>query len=239
VCSDAQLSHKLSPVTLSFFAALVGVSGRGKSTAIGLARTFLPYTGERWQVADSMGQPEFVERDLGTGEGMIEVFIGNVIDRDAVGEKGGRPPRVRRQVRHNALLLADEGGALVAELSRQGAKLGPIVRSSWNGTRAGTQNGTAETTRDIRDYSLGLTVGFQPRPASVLFGEELAELGMPQRFLWVPARTSWPAKRPKCPGPLDEWEPPGFGTVLHPPNVVCEQLYREYQEAYSREGVEV
>jgi hypothetical protein len=220
----------LTPVTLSFFTALVGVSGRGKSTAIGLARTFLPYTGERWLVAEYEGQPAFAERDLGTGEGLLEVFIGSVLDRSVVGAKGGRPPRVRRQVRSNALLVADEGGALVTELARQGAKFGPIVRSTWNGTRAGTQNGTAETTRDVRDFALGVIVGFQPRPASVLFGEELAELGMPQRFWWVPARTSWPAQRPDCPGPLEEWEPPAGGTVLRPPNVICERLYREYED---------
>jgi hypothetical protein len=220
----------LTPVTLSFFTALVGVSGRGKSTAIGLARSFLPYTGERWQVAESQGQPEFAERDLGTGEGLLEVFIGSVVDRSVVGAKGGRPPRVRRQVRHNALLVADEGGAFVADLNRQGAKLGPIVRSTWNSTRAGTQNGTADTTRDVQDFSLGLTVGFQPRPASVLFDDELAELGMPQRFFWAPARTSWPTQRPDCPGPLDTWQPPAAGTVLRPPDAVCDRLYAEYQD---------
>lgn len=36
----------LTPVPLNFFAGLVGVSGRGKSASIGLARAFLPY-GER------------------------------------------------------------------------------------------------------------------------------------------------------------------------------------------------
>lgn len=213
----------LVPPRLNLFGGLVGGSGRGKSTSMALADQLLPYSGEAWQVAEVDDAPEFIERGLGSGEGICEAFIGA---RPARTGSPGRPRMVRSQVRHNALLTADEGGYLVAALDRQGASLGPLLRAAWNSSRMGQQNGSTDTSRDVAEHCLGLIVGFQPRHVVRLFDE--ADLGTPQRFVWCPARTPRPTVTPSDPGPLTDWRPPAAGTVLPVPASVTATLRAQW-----------
>ena len=206
------------PARLNLFAGIVGSAGANKSTSMEIAAKLLPWQPTGW-ITESE-HDEYVERGLGSGEGITEAFMGAVAVRT---DAPGRPPKVRQQVRHNALLTADEGGYLVTALDRQGASLGPLLREAWSGSRMGQQNGSSDTSRDVRDHCLGIIVGFQPSTAARLLSGLEMELGTPQRFLWVPARTPRPKVRPQDPGEL-RWKPTGPDTSLRVPWGITEAL---------------
>lgn len=174
--------------SLNYFAAPVGASGVGKTTgadvAIGLvdAPRYLepPLEDEGELFADGL--------PIGSGEGIAEVYMG--IREEEVGtSKKGDPitRKVRKQVRHNAFVVVDEGETFTRAGERRGATVGATLRSAWSGAVIGQANGRDETTRIIkaRSYSLGLVVGFQPVTALPLLTDTAT--GMAQRFAWVSA----------------------------------------------------
>ena len=91
---------------LSYCHAAVGPPGSGKTGAAGVARELVP-VGE--YVADSL--------PVGSGEGMAEVLFDVVTEPDP---DTGKAVKVKRQVRHNAIVYVDEGEALTALGSRSG-----------------------------------------------------------------------------------------------------------------------
>lgn len=197
------------PASANLYAAVVGPSGSGKTSGVGVARDLLP--APHWLT------PELYAEDwpLGTGEGIAESYMGTKrvpVDDVSTDVKTGQPKMhsVRTQVRHNALLEADEGEVLTKMLERNGATIGETLRRGWVGRTIGQANGRAETTRIIRDgkYSLGLVIGFQPETAQPLLNDVGA--GTPQRFLWCWATDpTSPDLPPEHPGPLTGvWRPP-------------------------------
>ena len=136
-----------SPASLNYFVALVGPSGVGKSDASIIASELYPapHESESW-FADH--QP------LGTGEGLAEAYMGNVQQKPETGSR--KPVTVRQQVRHNAYFFVDEGEALTRHLERSGATIGEGLRRGWKGVPLGQRNASAERTRIVVDYSLGI-----------------------------------------------------------------------------------
>lgn len=191
-----------SGASANLYVAVVGPSGAGKTSGVSVAREMLPVP--HWLKPDDYAE----DWPLGTGEGIAESFMGSKrvsVDDKSTDVKTGLPKMhsVRTQVRHNALLHADEGEVLTRMLQRQGAIIGETLRRGWTGGTLGQANGRQETTRIIKDgrYSLGLVIGFQPETAQPLLADVAA--GTPQRFLWCWALDpAVPDVLPAAPGPL-------------------------------------
>jgi hypothetical protein len=170
----------------NLFVAVVGPAGSGKTSGVGVAKKLLPRP--PWLDRDAFAD----NRPLGTGEGIAEVYMGSkavpkldehgVAIQDREGAK--KLQTIRAQVRHNALMHADEGEALAKLLERSGATVAETLRRAWVGETLGQSNGRAETTRIIEEgeFSLGVIIGFQPETAQPLLADTAN--GTPQRFLW-------------------------------------------------------
>lgn len=192
----AQVADWLPAMPLSLFALIVGPSGAGKSTAAAAARDL---------VAAGAGDA-LLDQPIGSGEGIAEAFMGDVETKPAAGRK--KAETERRQVRRLAHFHIDEGEALVRLAKRDGATLGEALRRGFMGEHLGQRNASADRTRVVRDYVLGLTANATPAVAAGLL--RFAELGLPQRFLWAsaidpelprdPARATAPVIFPAQPG---------------------------------------
>lgn len=189
-----------SPASLNLYVAIVGPSGAGKSSGISVAESLVPRP--PWLKAGGGEHDPFADDvPLGTGEGIAEAYMGVTaqavpqLDGNgdplvyATGERAGqektKSEKVRRQVRHNLLVHADEGESLARMLQRSGATVGESLRRAWAGATIGQQNGRTETTRIVKSgqYSLGLLIGFQRETCQELLADGAA--GTPQRFLWA------------------------------------------------------
>lgn len=185
---------------LNYYVALVGASGEGKSESDKCATDLFPLP------AGVSAAP----KPLGSGEGVAESFMGTVEVPARVGLDGkpGKPLRVRQQVRHNVLLVMDEGQALVKMFERSGPTIGPALRTAWSGGTLGQTNGTDDRTRHVErgTYNLAFTVGFQPSVMGPLLDQ--ADTGMPQRFVYTAILDATaPRAKPAWPGTIEvpEW----------------------------------
>ena len=118
---------------------------------------------------------------VGSGEGLVELYLGAVEDID----DDGKPRTVKRQVHHGAFITLDEGQALAEMGSRKGATILPTLRSMWTGGPVGQANASSETRRQLKGghYCLGFVLGLQPSKAAALLADDNA--GTPQRFIWA------------------------------------------------------
>lgn len=190
----------LKPVSLNYFAALVAPSGVGKSSSVHLASEILQLV---------PGLDGLFARPIGSGEGLAESYMGN--REEPTGETYQTGPRqgeektrtVRAQTSHNSLFYLDEGETLSKLMAeRSGATLGQQLRTAWGGDTLGQANGTAERTRIVTDYSMGLLIGYQPETAYSLLDGVVQ--GTPQRFVWSRVTDpNLPDDLPDWPGPLD------------------------------------
>jgi hypothetical protein len=85
----------LNDVTPNLLVGMVGFSGAGKSVAIKLGAQFLPGPeqdprGSGGGVFSAPADPPLVERHLGSGEGIAEVYMGPCPTRPARGRPAGR-----------------------------------------------------------------------------------------------------------------------------------------------------
>lgn len=190
------------PLPLSTFTGIVGSAGTGKSSAYHASADLLdfrfgdPMTGGLIARADEC-PPEL---PVGSGPGVAEAFMGLVVP-DPLNPK----IKVRTQVRHKVLFHSDEGAGLVSGIldNKRGQDIGPTLRAAWTGAMLGQANASAERTRQVRDYSVGLCVGFQLEALAALSTEEQLEYGTPQRFVYVSATDpAIPDDAPPDPGPL-------------------------------------
>lgn len=188
-----------SPMGLSFFVAMVGMPESGKSAVTNLAAELLP------------APPEVLDRlPLGSGEGMIEQLFELVDETD----ENDKVRKVKRQTRHQAIFVVDEG-SVVADLGgRRGSTILATLRGIWTHSTVGNANASVETKRllDGRAYVYGLQLGIQPELAGPLLAD--AAGGLPQRFLWVSASD------PTAPGVAEDWCEP---LRWSPPNVATMQ----------------
>jgi hypothetical protein len=184
-----------SRATLCYFVAPVGPPGSGKSTSGGVAAELIP-VGD--YVADQL--------PVGSGEGIAESLFDLVSELD---DATGKAVKVKRQVRHNAIVVVDEGEALTALGTKLGSTTLSTYRSIWSGQTIGQTNASTERKRIVPagSYTFGLIVALQPAKAGALLDDVVA--GTPQRFAWCWATDpSIPDERPAWPGEM-AWRLPG------------------------------
>lgn len=177
---------------LSFYVAAVGPPSAGKSAAAGVAAELVP------------APTGVVERNVGSGEGFIELLFEMVDEPDP---DTGKKVKVKRQTRYNAIFTIDEGEVLADLGARSGSTLMPTLRSAYTHGTLGQANASAERNRHLAGdaYVYGVTMGIQPEKAGPLLSD--AAGGTPQRFLWLMATDpDMPDHDIDWPGPLD-WEP--------------------------------
>ena len=191
------------PLPLNTFVGIVGSAGTGKSSAYQASADLLDLKFGNPMDLDLIAPADQCPPELpvGSGPGVAEAFMGTVIDPGDPTMK----TKVRRQVRHKVLLHSDEGAGLVAGIidTKRGQDIGPTLRAAWTGAVLGQANASAERTREVRDYSLGLCVGFQLEALAALSTAEQLEYGTPQRFVYVSATDpTIPDDAPDDPGQL-------------------------------------
>ncbi len=202
---------------LSYFAAIVAPPGVGKSSADAIGAEILP-------------APDWIldHLPLGSGEGLAEALFDLVEEVDS----DGKLRKVKKQVRHNAYIWADEGQALGEIGGRKGSTLLPTIRTIWTGGVMGQANARAETHRVVPalTYAYGFSIALQPGKANALLAD--SDGGTPQRFGWASAiDPTIPDRqhRPTWPGQLD-WEPPPLLTGGAPLGV-DDEVATEIEEA--------
>jgi hypothetical protein len=181
------------PSVLNYFYAPIGPSGGGKTESFATARELLDGWADERAAQHETGM--FIDAPLGTGEGLIEAFMGNK-EVPKLAENGkpltdglGRPEMKteRAQIRHNALFVADEGRQVLAIDSRKGATVLSTLCELWSGSVVGQTNAEAARTRKLEagTYAVGIILGFQLSTIDGLFDDEAG--GAPQRFAYSPA----------------------------------------------------
>ncbi|MBA4857095.1 bifunctional DNA primase/polymerase [Nocardia farcinica] len=192
-----------SPLPLTFYAGLVSTSGVGKSSAVSAAERLLSVQLPSPEVAGFVAATEVPRAlGLGTGQGIAEAYMGSVRELDAA---TGKQVSVRKQVRHKVVLHADEAGEMLAMMEQRQSTLAAVLRSAWSGHLRGHANATAESRREITEFSLGLIVGFQREVLARLLTTAELENGTPQRFLFGPVADPYAPDIdavPDDPGPL-------------------------------------
>lgn len=204
-----------SPLTV--FAVLYGSPSAGKGVAMRTGAELLP-------VPAHLGADAFRERPIGSGEGITESYYGVVSDTDAA----GKAVKIRKQVRHNALFVMDEGETLIRLMTRTGSTLATTIRRAWSGEVLGEANASVDRDRQVdrKTYSIGLAVAFQPAAIGPLFDDQEVGGGTPHRFIYLAAdddtlpevppeeTLAWPGELhlapPHDPALRRQWEkPPG------------------------------
>lgn len=158
-------------VHLTLYGITIAPSGAGKTGSTRASRLIVDLTAAGIEVVDA---------PIGSGEGIAEAYMGEA-EVDAGG--GKKPVTQRQQVRNRVHFHLDEGEALLKLLRRDGATIGETLRRAFTGEPLGQQNATAERTRVVRDYTLGVTINCTPGSVAGILAH--AETGLPQRFLWA------------------------------------------------------
>lgn len=185
---------------LNIIHAVIAPSGGGKSAAFGVARQLIPIDHDDPDIGADL--------PVGSGEGVVDAFLG-MVDEEYQNEDGKKTTRkVRRQVRRAILMVIDEGQVLSQIASRAGSTLLPILRSAWNGEAIGQTNASVETNRRLGEgkYRVSILAAWQPIHAATIMDD--APAGTPQRIVWFPGcDPTIPDKPPPWPGQL-RWTPP-------------------------------
>lgn len=214
-CTLARLSGMLDYRTLldtglgrspaNMFTILLGATGVGKGASMKASEDIL-----KVPMSLTLSKGGFVDGSgVGSGEGIAECYMGMAVETNDEGKK----ETVRKQIRHNAFLTADEGKAFATQAARKGSTLVPTVCSAWSGSTLGQMNATSERTRHVpgNSYSLGLAIGFQESTVLPILDE--VDTGLPQRFLWLHCLD------PNIPEePIDEPMLPLGGVLTKAPN---------------------
>jgi hypothetical protein len=217
-----------SAASLNYYVLPVGTPSAGKTQGVAIAQELMP-------VPNGLDMPDAYP--IGTGEGVIECYMGTM---EKPGAKG-KTIKERGQVRHNALFYVDEGAQLNALMSRKDGTVAAVLRSMWGGETAGMQNSDKARARLIRkgSYSFGLIVGYQPDTAADLLN--MVGTGLPQRFVWALAADPFlPAVDVEWPGALP-WDPAtiasnpyGPPTLMHLPDSAKAELKTERRAIRAR-----
>lgn len=151
--------------SLNFIAGIVAPSGGGKGAAEGAAEAALDLIG--------FGPKE---RQVGTGEGLLHAF------GKKTKETGERTFIHTRRV----LFSVPEVDVLSKLMTRNGATLGPVLRSAWSGETLGFGNANPQNSLEIpkHGYRFAMTVGIQPGRGDALLNDDEVAGGTPQRFVW-------------------------------------------------------
>lgn len=165
--------------SLNLFVGLVGPSGATKSASTAAARD--------WLTVDPMVDAS----KPGSGEGLAKCFA-------YVRNKPAPPTQIGKA--WSVIAFIPEVETLLATGGRNGSTMMSEFRSGWSGERLGHDFSDATKVVVLRDhrYRLCYVIGIQPMLAKALF--DGAEVGTPQRILWLPvADPSSPKVRPDEP----------------------------------------
>ena len=177
--------------SLNQFSILAGPSGAGKSALItGVDESLWPRPTGRQEVARRFSPS--------TGEGLIAHFV----ERQKI---DGEWTDV--MVEKQAYAAIDEIDSLEALAGRSGSILLSNLKLLWTGSYAGSGNATQDRRRSLpaHAYRLALIAGVQPGLGQVLFSEESAIGGLPQRFVFATVQDPTLSRSsfiPEDPGPL-------------------------------------
>jgi hypothetical protein len=203
---------------LNMYVALVGRSGAGKKTATDAAKHAID-VGEMYPLMN-----------LGSGEGISKAFRRQVMK----GDDGKKVIIKNDQVIKTTKVIFDVGeiSSWNGLASRQGATLTPELLKGFSGEALGFSNSDDLKTNYVPadEYRMGLVIGAQPLKCGPLLAN--ADSGLPQRFLWMPAKESREHDfddRPTVPSAL-VWEPPEFDSsgpfhTIHFPRPVLRKLF--------------
>lgn len=191
-----------SAASLNHYVGLVGGSGGGKSSAVGVAEEMLDFGS--FPMASVQGG--------GTGEGLIVSFL--TVDPTT-------PRGVHRLILKDdphVMMSIDEISELGSLQARNGATIGSVLRTAYSGGPLDNMNSDPQRRRRVPkgQYRLTAVVGIQPELSGILFDDAAA--GTPQRWLWLPAvdrdapdldaQPAWPGaltwRLPKIPGGVDD-----------------------------------
>lgn len=189
--------------------AAVGPSGSGKSTLIQVSRDVLGMV-SLWQ--------EDIERNLGSGEGIVQTFLRWDPERKE---------NVLVEEPHR-IMIVDEVDQFHAASSRQGSTLAPILRSALTGGSLGQENAAAERKRHVPagSYRLAMFLGIQPTRSGPILKD--ADAGTPQRFLWVRTENRLaPDEMPPWPGMLKFDDMPKCPEEIKYPDHIKDEIRRE------------
>jgi len=188
---------------LNLFVANVGLPGTGKSKAATAARHLLPNLNID---ADWVPVP--------SGEGLCDLFLGKV-DKET---------HERPQLKQTAFVYVDEGQQLHKTGQREGSTILDVARSMWAAQPVGTMNADPDRRRQLRGDSvrIGLVVNYQPDVALSLFAG--ANVGDPQRFVFVSCLAP-NADRVRPPDvPVLAWQPNNRDRALRVPREIADFL---------------
>lgn len=194
VDKETHVHTGVRPSKLSYFAALIGGSGGGKTQALEVARELVAdYLDKRFIPREGEDEKEpYLDIAIGSGEGLIDMFCGDKRE-ETPAPTAKDPDKVRvstkwGQVRHNAMASKDEGRELLSVNQRHGATGLSILCELWSGSKAGqfnTASGGKRRSVEKGSYTLGVVLGFQPEKIEPLFDD--AAGGTPQRFAYAMA----------------------------------------------------
>jgi hypothetical protein len=246
---ESRLDTGKGPTVLSYYAVAVGNSGGGKTEALSCADDLLA----KWRYSrmTALGEDGYMRAELGSGEGMVEAYMGETVleipekadDGTPLTNDDGEPivkrKKVRQQVRHNAMFSSDEGRQMLAIANRSGSTIMSTLCSMWSGTATGASNAKAENSRTVArgSYVLGLLLGFQPKTMDDLFGDVAG--GAPQRFAY--ANTAHPditADEIDFPDGLSP-QVPMMAPIMMELSAKHRRLVREHMAARAKNEIEV
>ncbi|KQQ43085.1 bifunctional DNA primase/polymerase [Nocardioides sp. Leaf307] len=209
-----------SEASLNLGFALVGASGASKSTSAEVAMELLGVRDDNESVLP-----------IGSGEGMIDAFYESAEVPSTTGGNPRREVRLVPEENRRRMFMVDEGETLKKLADRSGTTLAGFLRTALTGGMLGTTNaksGGRNRRLPAKTYRLVMIADIHPAQADVLLDGD--GVGMPQRFLWMPAADPSLPKSvddlPEWPGPLG-WTAPGSMLDLDYPD----NIKREVKQA--------
>lgn len=150
---------------LNFGAVFVGAPGTGKTSTTQV----LP------EIVDDSLRPHEVPYPMGTGEGVVDLFLGSDTDHNDV-----RLPHYLPRWVH-----ADEGRIVNELVDRAGSTLSGVLCTAVSGGPLGQSNATKDRRRIVPAgaYKVAVSVNMQPRHLDGVLTE--GDGGLPQRFLFL------------------------------------------------------
>ncbi len=178
--SEVKLQTGIGAATMNFLTIVLAHSGGGKGLSGKAAKHKL--TPPARLCAAYQKTPYFDGIGIGTGEGLIQAYLGSVKETD----DDGKPITLQnKQVRRNVYFDVDEGAQMAVIMERPGSILAPTLCTMWSGNAAGQANAREDTTRflDEGTYALGASMCFQYETVAPLLDK--IGIGLPQRVFWA------------------------------------------------------
>jgi hypothetical protein len=207
------------------YAVVVAPTGKGKSTAKGIALELLPANpGIHTPGHDRRNIPwwHYIDIKLGSGEGLIAAFL----EWD---------PNDKKNVQKydHGFLYVDEGMSIGPLANRQGATILGTMNEMRFGETVGQHNADKGRWRELREgcYGFGVAIAIQEESAADFFGVRYIGGGFTGRYVWASAvdpSIPPPSQRPQWPGELKWHRPDPKGRKYFK---IADEIWREIEDA--------